>query len=173
MAYDATILPHAANFSGPLPKSSVRADNGFRRGERLVVVAGATAIGILAGFGAAMAFGRLDTWVLAIIAAGVFALALYFTAETLQDALRRDAFGCASASVLHAAALFAWPAVFLFFPAGAPQFWLAPACAITTLGLFASCWSGHQRAVFRVSGQGVLVAAAASYQAVLLTMGGV
>jgi hypothetical protein len=168
MAYDATLLPHASHFSTTPP---VHEDSGFRRSERLVVVAGATAIGVLAGFGAAMAFGRLDTWLLSIVAAGVFALALYLTAETVQDALRRKAYGCAAASMLHAAALFAWPATFLFFPVGAPQFWLAPVSGLTTLALFASCWSGHQRAVYRISGQGVLVAAAASYQAVLFVMG--
>lgn len=101
----------------------------------------------------------------------VLALALYLTGETMAEAVRNDARGCATAAGLHAAALLAWPMTILLAPMGAAIYWIAPAAAISSLMLFASCWGGSARAVYRTTAQGALVAALAAQQGVLLIMG--
>lgn len=143
----------------------------FIRGERLVVLFGATAFGAALGFGAAISSGRLDMWVMALIAAPVLAIAAHLTIRTLSEALAARAYGCATASVLHVAALMAWPMTAMFAASAPNLFWVAPLLALSALVLFASCWGGGARAVYRASLQGALVAAIAAQQGVQVLLG--
>lgn len=143
----------------------------FMRGERLVVLMGASALGAVIGFAVTLTMGRVDAWVMALIAAPVLGLALHMTIATLSEAFASRAYGCATACILHVFALMAWPATALFSVASAPIFWIAPALAMSSLVLFASCWGGGTRAVYRTSVQAALVAAIAAQQGVAVMFG--
>ena len=164
MAYDATLLIHADTPTGQAV--AIRQD--FLRSERLVVLTGASGLGAVLGFSATIATGRADLMTSLLIAAPMLAVALYLAGHTLTDALARDARGCATATGLHVAALLAWPMTSLLSPFMA--YWIAPLAAISALVMFASCWGGPPRAVYRMAGQGALVAALAAHQAALMIM---
>src|SRR5262249_3539809 len=89
MAYDAS---HALRFASPDRARTERTDDEFRRGERLVVVVGASLAGALAGMGAALFFGRTPSWMSALAGLPVYALALYLVVATLRDASERRAY---------------------------------------------------------------------------------
>lgn len=150
MAYDAA--PNAG-----LMAASGLDQQDFRRDERLAVLLGGASIGVMAGVGAALAFGRTDWWV-SVLAVPLFAFALYFAVATFRDALERRAIGCAVAASLVAASLLAWPVTALLYPIPAPEFWIAPLAALASMVLLASCWSGTQTAVYRLGGQAMFVA---------------
>jgi hypothetical protein len=143
----------------------------FQRPERIVVLSGALALGSLAGFGLAMSFGPMNMWLLAAVAAPVLIMALHLTSQTLEEALARDARGCAVSAAMHGAALLAWPLTGLLTPLSPMSFWIAPALALSTLVLSASCWGGPPRTVYRLMAQGLLVAALAAHQGTILFMG--
>jgi hypothetical protein len=164
MAYDAMLTADQANVSLAAP----RAD--FRRAERLIMLIGAVSMGALVGFAATIMTGRTDTWVVIATAAIGITFALYLTSLTLVDALRRDARGCAIAATLFGAALLSWPMTSLLTPLSAAVYWIAPAAAISSLVLFASCWGGSARAVYRTTAQGALAAALAAHQGALLIL---
>ncbi|MGE0596583.1 MAG: hypothetical protein AB7P07_09455 [Hyphomonadaceae bacterium] len=166
MAYDAGFPIEAEASASP----AIAVDS-FRRPERLAVLAGASAMGALAGFAAAMAIGRIDLWVVIAMAAPFLAVALHLTSETMRDALRSGAHGCATAAGLHVAALLAWPLTSLFSPVSMATFWIAPAAAISALFLLASCWQGGARGVYRTSALGLMVAAIAAHQGSMLLLG--
>lgn len=147
-----------------------RAAGDFRRGERLVVLVGAIAFGAIAGFAIAMSTGRPETWLLVTLTAPFYLLALHLTAQTLTAAFSREAYGCASASALHAAALLAWPVGILLAPFSGMAFAAAPIAALTSLILLASCWAGPARAVYRTGLQGALVTGLAVHQGMLILM---
>ncbi|HEX8900567.1 hypothetical protein [Vitreimonas sp.] len=166
MAYDAMLSAGRTNVSVPGTRDH------FLRSERLVLLTGAVAIGALIGFAAAIMTGRTSAWVVIGTAAVAITFALYLTSLTLVDALRRDARGCATAAALHGAALLSWPMTSLLTPLSEAIYWIAPAAAISSLVLFASCWGGSTRAVVRTTAQGALVAALAAHQGALLIMAG-
>jgi hypothetical protein len=140
------------------------------RSERLSLLRGGLALGGLAGGAAAIALGNQNLWVIILASAPFLAAALYLTSNMLVDALRRDARGCATAAGMHAAALLAWPFMSLFTPVSAYLYFTAPVLAIATLVLFASCWSGPSRAVYRLAAQGAVVALVAAHQGVIVLM---
>jgi hypothetical protein len=144
----------------------------FRRLERIVVLIGGVALGGVAGFAAEIMLGRPD--LLGLVASGVILipLALYLCSQTLRESFSRRAYGCATATILHAAALLAWPLTALFAPVSPLSFWVAPMVAVSALVLFASCWGGPPRAVYRLALQGFIVAAATMYQGALVMMAG-
>lgn len=146
MAYD----------SARLASGDAIAQKGFRRDESIAVLMGGASLGVLAGGAAALALGRTDGWPL-IVAAPVFVIAAHLAAATLHDSIQRRAKGCSIAAGLAVFALLAWPAMALIFPMSAPQFWIAPAVTIGAMILLASCWSGAQRAIYRLCGEAVLV----------------
>lgn len=146
----------------PVPRTD------FLRSERLVTIIGACAFGAAIGFGVAVAVGRADMWSVFLIAAVVLAIALYPASANVADASRRQSPGCKFAAVLHIGALLAWPLAIQF--AGS-LYWIAPATALASLLLLASCWSGASRAVYRMGVQGVVVAALAAQQGTMLVMG--
>lgn len=162
MAYDSTLFVHQA--------PTVAVDRDFVRSERLTLLMGGAAGGALAGALAAMSFGGLTIWLLIATAAPVLILALYLTAETLTDALKRHARGCATAAGVQAAALLAWPFTSLFTPLNGLNYFIAPTLAMGALVLFASCWNGASRAVYRTAAQGALVALVAAHQGVIVLM---
>jgi hypothetical protein len=168
MAYDSTQFVEQPTLSG---YAHAALQEEFRRGERIAVLAGAMGVGAVAGFSAAMSFGRLDLWITIAVALPLFAILLHFSAITFSEALARNAYGCATASVLHVGALLAWPMTSLFTPIGQVYFFIAPALAVATLILFASCWGGPARAVYRMSAQGALVAALAAHQGAMVVLG--
>jgi hypothetical protein len=143
----------------------------WRRDERLVLLVGGASLGAVGGFLAALWTGRVDLWMLALIAAPVLAFNLHLTGQTLTEALQRRATGCATACGLHAAAVLAWPLTALATPLAPAAFWIAPALALTALVLFASCWTGEGRALYRMSAQGALVAALMAQQGVFVALG--
>lgn len=143
----------------------------FDRSERLVVLLGAVCLGGLAGFALAMIVGRAEPLTLALMALPALALAAHFTIQTFSEALAARAWGCATASVLHIGALMAWPMIGLIAATSPALYWLAPGLALSALVLFASCWGGGSRAVYRTSVQGALVAAVAAQQGVTVLLG--
>ena len=144
----------------------------FRRFERIVVLAGGVAVGSTIGFVTEIAIGRPSLSVLIASGAVLTAFALYLCSQTLRESLVRRARGCAAATIVHAAALLSWPLTALFASLSAVAFWSAPAIAVSGLVLFASCWDGPQRVVYRLSLQGALVAGLAAYQGALVMMAG-
>jgi hypothetical protein len=144
----------------------------FRRLERLVILAGGVALGLALGFTTAIGVGRPSLTALIVSGAVLVAFGLYLSSQTLRECLLRRAPGCAAATIAQAAALLAWPLTGFFAPVSAPAFWAAPALAISALVLFASCWNGPSRAVYRLGLQGALVAALAAYQGALMIMSG-
>jgi len=144
----------------------------FRRLERIVVLAGGVAGGATVGFVTEIAIGRPSLTVLIASGALFVAFALYLCSQTLRESLVRRARGCAAATVVHAAALLAWPLTALFAPVSPLAFWVTPLIAISGLVLFASCSDGPPRAVYRLSLQGALVAGLAAYQGALVMMAG-
>ncbi|MBX3431543.1 MAG: hypothetical protein KF779_18305 [Hyphomonadaceae bacterium] len=130
----------------------------FRRDERFAVLIGGAAIGVAAGFGAALALGRTGSWPI-FIAAPIFLAAAYLAVATFRDALDRRAVGCSIAAALVVLTLLAWPAAGMFFPMTAPQFWIAPAATMGSMLLLASCWSGDQLATYRLSGEAASICA--------------
>lgn len=124
----------------------------FRRDERFAVLFGGAAFGIALGAAAAIAMGRTGMWPM-FVAAPIFALAAYLAVATVRDAIERRAIGCSIAASLVALSLLVWPVVAIVFPMSAPQFWIAPAATLGSMVLLASCWSGTQGAVYRLSGE--------------------
>lgn len=164
MAYDSALV-----LDTPIAVSDRRDD--FRRLERIMVLLGASAVGAIGGFVVAMSFGRIDLWGVIASTAPLLILSLYLTALTLSDAMKRQAWGCGTAAGLHGAALLAWPITSLLIPLNEANFWIAPVAAAATLVLFASCWGGSSRAVYRLGGQGVLIGALIAHQSTLLILG--
>jgi len=156
MAYDSARFVHSDEIAVTVPRED------FRRGERLVVLMGGAALGMLAALGGALALGRIGMWPIAV-GAPVFLLAVYFSVATLRDAIERRAFGCATAAGMVAFSLMAWPAAALFFPLATLQFWIAPAAAMGSMVLLASCWGGSQGAVYRLSGEAAALFLVAGY----------
>lgn len=153
-----------------LPAQALPRDH-FLRSERLIVLMGATCVGAMIGFAVAMIAGRVDPLTLTLIALPALGLAAHFTIQTFSEALAARARGCATASVLHISALMAWPMIGLFAAASPALYWLAPGLALSALVLFASCWGGSARAVYRTSLQGALVAIVAAQQGVMVLLG--
>jgi len=144
----------------------------FRRLERIVVLAGGVALGATVGFVTEIAIGRPALSV--VIASGALftAFALYLCSQTLRESLVRRSYGCTAATIIHAGALLSWPLTALFVSLSAMAFWSAPTIAISGLVLFASCWDGPPRAIYRLALQGALVAGLAAYQGALVIMAG-
>ncbi|MGE0292481.1 MAG: hypothetical protein AB7P97_09010 [Hyphomonadaceae bacterium] len=134
----------------------------FRRDERFAVLVGGASLGILAGMGAAFALGRTGAWPL-LFAAPVFLLAAYLAVATFRDALDRRAIGCAMAAGLVALSLLTWPALALIFPMSTAPFWIAPAVTLASMVLLASCWTGAQGAMYRLSGEAASICAIAGF----------
>jgi hypothetical protein len=164
MAYDSTA------FADVETQAIARAPGDFRRGERLVVLMGGAALGLLAGLTGALALGRIGMWPIAL-GAPLFVLALYFSVATVRDAFERRAFGCASAGAMVVASMLAWPVAALFYPMSALMFWSAPMAAMGSLALLASCWSGAQNTVYRASGEAAILCAVAGYLGIMQVMG--
>lgn len=164
MAFDARLSDTAVS-------TGAASEGEFSRGERFAVLTGASALGALSGFAAAIAMGQLPLWVIVAMAAPALAAAMHLTARTMHDALRRHALGCATAAGLHVAALLAWPMTSLLAPLALNTFWIAPAAAISALFLLASCWQGGARGVYRVGAMGLMVAAIAAHQGSMLMLG--
>jgi len=158
MAYDTTMRATAA--VAPMRDE-------FRRDERLVVLAGGVAVGLVAGVAVALAIGRVGMWPL-MVGAPLFVLALYLACATTHDAFSRRAFGCAAAAGLVVVSLFAWPLSAVF--ASAVPTWAGPVAAVASMALLASCWSGASSAVYRLSGQAAIVCAGAAYLGVVNTL---
>lgn len=175
-----TIMSKTATFDGDIgvltrPSGERQAYVGrteFRRLERIVVLAGGLALGGAAGFMTEIALGRPSFFGLVASGAILIPLALYLCSQTLRESFVRRAYGCATATIIHGAALLAWPMTALFTPLSPMTFWMAPITAVSALVLFASCWGGPPRAVYRLSLQGFIVAAAAMYQGALVMMAG-
>ena len=144
----------------------------FRRLERFDVLAGGLAIGAGLGFTAAIGAGRPSMAMLIVSGAVFVTLALYLSTQTLRESIVRRAYGCSIAATVHAGALLAWPLAGLFAPVNAVAFWSVPAIAVSGLVLFASCWDGPPRAVYRLGLQGGLVAGLAAFQGALVIMAG-
>lgn len=125
----------------------------------------------MGGFALAMSLGYLNLITIALIGAPLLVAALYLASRTLTEAISMHAYGCATATVLHSAALLAWPMSALLTPLSPMNFWAAPIAAGSALIMFASCWQGPSRAVYRLSVQALLVGAVTAHQGLMLVMG--
>ncbi len=150
---------------------AVKAVARFDRRERIAVLVGGLAAGTLVGCGLAFALGHLRLPVVALIGAPVFVLALHLASFTLTEAMRERASGCALATILYGAALLAWPMAALLVPLSPLNFWAAPVLAIAALVMFASCWQGPARAVYRLAAMGNLTAILAVHHGTMFVMG--
>jgi len=166
MAYDAAGF---VDFGVAAP-NAVAPVRELYRSERLGLLAGGIALGGFAGVAAAIGMGNQGIWTLIFSAAPFLVAALYLTSHMLSDALRRSARGCATAAGMHAAALLAWPLSSMFTPLGELNFFIAPVLALGTLVLFASCWTGSSRTIYRLGAQGAIVALVAAHQGVIVLM---
>jgi len=144
---------------------------GFDRAERIALLLGGLGLGAMGGFALAMSLGQLSILTTTLMAAPVLLLSLHLTSRTLTEAISARAYGCASATALHGAALLAWPMTALLTPLSALSFWMAPVFAVSALIMFASCWQGAQRAVYRLAFQALLVGAISAQQGLMLAMG--
>ena len=162
MAYDSTRFVQQ--------EAVAASERDFVRAERLGLLVGGAGIGALIGGFAALALGQPSLWVMILTAAPILTLALFLTARTLTDAIRRNARGCATVAGLHAAALIAWPFTSLFASVNSLNFFIAPVLAMGSLVLFASCWSGPSRSVYRLAAQGALVALIGAHQSMIVLM---
>jgi len=142
----------------------------LRRDERLALLMGGAAVGLMAGLLCALALGRVGAWPI-VFGAPLFVFALYLSVASVRDALERRAFGCATAASMVMASMLSWPVAGLFFPMSALMFWTAPVAALGSMALLASCWSGAQSAVYRICGQAAVICAAAGYLGVMQIMG--
>jgi hypothetical protein len=143
----------------------------FDRGERLALLLGGAGLGAIGGFSLAMSLGYLNLVSIALIGAPLLVAALHLASRTLTEAISLRAYGCATATVMHSAALLAWPMTALLTPLSPMNFWMAPIVAGSALIMFASCWQGPSRAVYRLSMQAVLVGAVTAHQGLMLVMG--
>lgn len=170
MAYDSARIVVADNSVLDAPLRAVARDD-FDRRERFAVLLGGAGLGAMAGFALVMSAGHLSLLTIALMTAPVLALALHLTSRTLTEAIQRRAYGCATATFLHAAALIAWPMAALLTPLSPLNFWMAPTLGVSALIMFASCWEGPQRAVYRLGMQALLIGAVTAHQGVMLLMG--
>jgi hypothetical protein len=165
MAYDSTAFVDTS----AAPAAVARTDD-FRRGERLVVLMGGAALGILAGLGGALMLGRVGAWPI-IVGIPLFVFALYLAVATFRDAIDRRALGCAAAAGLVAASMLAWPAMALLAPMSTLMFWIAPAAVLSAMTLLASCWGGTSGAVYRLSGEAAMFCAIVGFLGITQIMG--
>jgi hypothetical protein len=170
MAYDSAriVVADASLLKTP---EGVALATGFARSERIALLLGGAGLGSMAGFALAMGHGYLSLLNIALIAAPLLLLALHLTSRTLTEAISLRAFGCATATTLHGAALLAWPMAALLAPLSPVNFWMAPVVAGSALIMFASCWQGPPRAIYRLSMQALLVGAVTAHQGLMLVMG--
>jgi hypothetical protein len=164
MAYDSAVLTHSGHGA-----TVARATDDFRRHERLVVLMGGAALGVLTGLGAALALGRTGAWPI-VFGGALFVVAAYLAIATFRDAIDRRAIGCSIAAALVAASLMAWPVAALLAPLSL-VFWMAPLAALASMVLLASCWSGAQSAVYRLSGEAASMCAIVGYVGITQIMG--
>ena len=167
------MIEHAAlamSYETLLPTDSAppAARTHFHGFERFVFLLGAVGAGGVSGFVAAVAAGRQDMWTQLLGGAPVLALALCLACATFVEARRCEMTGCSIMAGSHGVALIAWPA---FIPLHPSVYWIAPAAAMTSVLLLASCWSGSSGAIYRSAAQAMLVAALAAYQGVLIILG--
>jgi hypothetical protein len=167
VAYDSTAI-----FAERETRSAFVDRPDFRRLERIVVLGGGVALGLAIGFVAAIGMGHPSLVALVFSGAAFETLALYLCSRMLRESLARKARGCAAATIVFAAALLAWPLTGLFAPVNGLVFWTTPLVAVCGLALFASCWDGPPRAIYRLGLQGALVSALAAYQGASLIMAG-
>lgn len=166
MAYDSMRIVEA---DASLYETSLRV--GFDRLERFALLVGGVGLGGLGGLSMALGLGALSLAAMIMIAAPLLIGALYLTSRTLTEAISTRAYGCATATVLHATALLAWPMAALLAPVSAMTFWAAPVLGISALIMFASCWQGAPRTVYRLSAQGLLVGILTAHHGTVLFMG--
>jgi hypothetical protein len=159
MSYETLLPPNGA------PSAPRTHFHGF---ERFAFLLGAVGAGGVSGFIAAVAVGRQDLWTQLLGGAPVLALALCLACATFVEARRCALTGCSIMAGSHGVALIAWP---LFIPLHPTVYWIAPAAAMTSVLLLASCWSGSPGAIYRSAAQAMLVAALAAYQGVLIVLG--
>lgn len=170
MAYDSARIVVAGTLL--IEQALTAPRTSFDRREHFALLVGGAGLGALGGFALAMGLGYQNLALTASIAAPLLAFALYLTSRTLTEAIEERAYGCATATVMHSAALVAWPMAALLAPLSPLNFWTAPALAMSALVMFASCWQGPQRAVYRLSAQALLVGIVAAHHGTMLVMGG-
>jgi hypothetical protein len=166
MAFDSARIVEA---DASLFETSLRV--GFDRPERFALLVGGIGLGTLGGLSLALGLGALSLSTIVMIAAPLLVLALYLTSRTLTEAITNRAYGCATATALHGAALLAWPMAALLAPVSAMTFWAAPMLGVSALIMFASCWQGAPRAVYRLSAQGLLVGVLTAHHGTMMFMG--
>jgi hypothetical protein len=113
--------------------------------------------------------GRQDMWAQLLGGAPVLALALCLACATFVEARRQQMPACSAVAAAHGVSLIVWP---LFIPLHVAIYWLAPATAMLSVLLLASCWRGSSGAIYRAAAQAMMVAGLGAYQGVLMSLGG-
>jgi len=156
--------------SPPAQPAAVVPPDAFSRFDQLIVLLGAAGLGALTGLFGALLLGRTTPW-LAFLASTPFLItAFHFTVVTLCDASERKTRGCWAAAILSVAIVLTWAMAGAVVPAGSALYFVAPGLALASLVMFASCWRGSSRAVYRVAGEGALLAVVAAHQGLLAIM---
>lgn len=137
--------------------------------ERLVVLTGGSAFGLLVGMGVAMTIGRQEMWPVLFVSALLIALALYFVSAAIAGALDRGARVSATAAAVSGIALLVWP---LLIALESAVYWIAPVTALSALLLVALFWGGSARIVYYMGVQAALIGALTAQQGLPLLVGG-
>ncbi len=157
----------AASPEEPAPPPAPRAH--FFGFERLVVLTGGSAFGLLVGMGVAMTIGHQEMWPVLFVSALLIALALYFASAAIAGALDRGARVSAAAAAISGIALLVWP---LLIALESTVYWIAPVTAFSALLLLACFWGGPARIVYYMGLQAALIGALTAQQGMPLLVGG-
>jgi hypothetical protein len=133
--------------------------------ERVIVLLGASAVGLASGFTLSVFMGRHGMWEAVFGSVPALIVALYFASATVNDAINRGATACAAIALVAVGTLLAWP---FMISMGTDIYWIAPVTAMAALLVLAFSWRGSSGAVYAIGGQGALVAALTAHQGLQL-----
>ena len=171
MAYvSATDFGPEAEASPPAQSAAAVPSDAFSRLDQLIVVLGAAGLGAMAGLFGALLLGRTTPWLAFLASTPFLIIAFHFTVVTLCDASERKARGCWGAAIVSVAIVLAWAMAGAFVPAGSALYFVAPGLALASLVMFATCWRGSSRAIYRIAGEGALLGVVAAHQGLLAIM---
>ncbi|HWA00603.1 MAG TPA: hypothetical protein VG841_09855 [Caulobacterales bacterium] len=139
--------------------------------DRLGMTMAATAIGLVLGFTATMALGRIDPLATAAASGPLYLIALHLAGRTIVDARQRKAWFTFSLGMLLCAALAAWPLALFIASPGSPAFWFGAPVTLAALLLLIVLSPMNSAAIARAGVLALLVAALAVHQATLFIMG--
>jgi hypothetical protein len=155
-------LPPGIKIEPPRPRA-------WLRSERLGVVIGAASVGIMLGFIATLALGRVE--LPHHVGSLMLNISLVLGAATLWRAHVRGSRGCATAAILYMSAVMMWPATAFIAQFSPAVFLASPLVALFGLVLFASCWRGGPLPIYAACAQAFLIGSLTAHQGFAASMG--